>query len=58
MQLEIFKYILGFAKENPGHMPTYREIIGATAIKSTSHVKYSLHRLVEYGFLELKKLER
>lgn len=48
---EVLAYIVTFAKEHHGHMPTLRQICMATRVSSTSVASYTIANLVTKGYL-------
>ena len=54
---EIFEFIAGYVSEN-GWAPSYREIVGATSISSTSSVVGYLRYLESCGFIRFGSVSR
>ena len=54
---EIFEFIAGYVSEN-GWAPSYREIVDATSISSTSSVMDYLRRLESCGFIKFGSVSR
>lgn len=54
---EIFEFIAGYISEN-GWAPSYREIVGATSISSTSSVIGYLRSLESCGFIRFGSVSR
>lgn len=48
---EMLDFIIRYKKEHDGNSPTYREIMRATGISSTSVVAYHLERLEQNGVI-------
>lgn len=49
---EVLAYIVAFAKEHHGHMPTLRQICMVTGVSSTSVASYTIGNLVRKNHLE------
>lgn len=47
----IYEFIVQFKIEHDGNSPTYREIMAATGLSSSSTVAYYLNQLEEAGFI-------
>ena len=49
---KMLAFIIGYKKQHDGNSPTYREIMQATGVSSTSTVAYHLERLEVAGVIE------
>ena len=53
---DVLAFLRGFTMEH-GHSPSYRQIMDACGMKSTSHVSYHLKKLEEQGRIRRNKGE-
>lgn len=50
---DLFRFIVRYKRACDGNSPTYRDIMTACGLKSTSHVNYYLKRLERHGRIRL-----